>query len=339
MLTIGEFGRRAELTVKALRLYDGLGLLVPAEVDPYSGRRSYHPDQLERARLVARLRLIGMPLATIRTVADAPAGTAAQLIMAYWRQVEADTAVRARLVADLVEQLSTKGIPMSTKDPQHTFLLAARSGIGAREEQLDRQAHGDGWAAVADGFGDASSATAAMGAVSHRLTGGVDRERVDQAVADAVRAAAALGGESGTTVTMTALIGDELVVAHLGDSRCFLVRDGACEQLTTDHTFVAALVAAGQLSPDEVHGHEHQFLLNRALGPGRADVPDVITRTVTAGDRVVLTTDGVHAVVPAEQFETLVVDPDRERAAESVAAAVRAAGEPDNWTVLVIDVA
>src|SRR5690606_27736348 len=110
-------------------------------------------------------------------------------------------------------------------------------------------------------------------------------------------------------------------------------------QLTTDHTFVAALVAAGQLSPDEVHGHEHQFLLNRALGPGRADVPDVITRTVTAGDRVVLTTDGVHATLRADELEALVADPDRQHAAESVAAAVQAAGEPDNWTVLVLDIA
>ena len=68
MLTIGEFARASRLSAKALRLYDELGLLRPARVDPDSGYRFYEPAQLERARLVAWLRRLGMPLARIRGV-------------------------------------------------------------------------------------------------------------------------------------------------------------------------------------------------------------------------------------------------------------------------------
>lgn len=341
MLTIGEFGRQADLTVKALRLYDGLGLLVPAEVDPYSGRRSYRPDQLERARLVSRLRLVGMPLAEIRTVADAPADTAARLVREYWRQVEADTAVRARLVSDLVEHLSTKEIPMSPSGSGHpglTLAVATRSGAGARDAQLDAQAHGSSWAAVADGFGTADVATVAMAAVARQLGTTVERADLESAAVAAVRESAEAVGDSGSTLTVAALIGSDLVVAHLGDSRCSVLSDGTLEQLTTDHTYVAALVAAGRLDPAEVPDHPHQFLLNRALGPGRADVPDVAVRPVAAGDRVLLTTDGVHAVVPADRLATLVAGPDRDRVVDAVAAAVEAADCPDNWTILVADV-
>ncbi|GGN49732.1 DNA-binding transcriptional MerR regulator [Actinoplanes campanulatus] len=70
LLTIGAFARTVRMTPKALRLYDELGLLPPAAVDPESGYRFYHPDQRERALLIARLRRLGMPLAAIRTVCD-----------------------------------------------------------------------------------------------------------------------------------------------------------------------------------------------------------------------------------------------------------------------------
>ncbi|TQS31130.1 MerR family transcriptional regulator [Microbispora sp. KK1-11] len=73
LLTIGTFARAARLSPKALRLYDEVGLLRPAAVDGESGYRYYDPAQLERARLIARLRRLGMPLARIRRVCDLPA--------------------------------------------------------------------------------------------------------------------------------------------------------------------------------------------------------------------------------------------------------------------------
>ena len=73
VLTVGEFGRRSGLSVKALRLYDLSGLLPPAEVDPVSGYRRYTAAQLDRARRISLLRQLDMPLAV---VAEVLAGTA-----------------------------------------------------------------------------------------------------------------------------------------------------------------------------------------------------------------------------------------------------------------------
>ena len=82
LLTIGAFARASRLTSKTLRFYDEVGVLRPAAVDPDTAYRLYDPDQIPQARLIARLRGIGMPLAEIRTVcamepADAAAAVAA----------------------------------------------------------------------------------------------------------------------------------------------------------------------------------------------------------------------------------------------------------------------
>ena len=74
LMTIGAFARASRLSAKALRLYDELGLLPPAWVDPASGYRFYAPAQLEQARLVAWLRRLGLPLARIREISALPGG-------------------------------------------------------------------------------------------------------------------------------------------------------------------------------------------------------------------------------------------------------------------------
>src|SRR5665213_462886 len=101
-ISIGEFARRSRLSVKALRLYDELGVLVPARVDGASGYRYYDVAQLEQARLVAMLRQLGFPLAIIKELlvcdpVDAPARIAAQ-----WREVESAHDTRRDLAAYLV---------------------------------------------------------------------------------------------------------------------------------------------------------------------------------------------------------------------------------------------
>jgi DNA-binding transcriptional MerR regulator len=108
LLTIGEFARASRLSPKALRLYDELGLLRPARTDPASGYRRYDPGQLERARLVALLRRLGMPLARIRVVCDLAPVAAAGAVAAYWAEVETDTADRRELASFLVDELSGK---------------------------------------------------------------------------------------------------------------------------------------------------------------------------------------------------------------------------------------
>lgn len=106
LLSIGEFAHASRLSPKALRLYDELGLLTPARVDPGSGYRRYAPEQLETARRVAALRRIGMPLAGIKRFLPLAPEDAAVALAAYWTGVEAEHAARRSLAALLVDELN-----------------------------------------------------------------------------------------------------------------------------------------------------------------------------------------------------------------------------------------
>ncbi|MFZ1993721.1 MAG: helix-turn-helix domain-containing protein [Solirubrobacteraceae bacterium] len=107
-MSIGEFAGRSRLSPKALRLYDELGLLVPARVDESSGYRSYSTDQLERARLISALRELQIPLAQIKAIVGLEPADAARRIVEYWARAETEHAARRRLAASLVDRLSGK---------------------------------------------------------------------------------------------------------------------------------------------------------------------------------------------------------------------------------------
>ncbi|HEX4725495.1 MAG TPA: helix-turn-helix domain-containing protein [Pseudonocardiaceae bacterium] len=105
LLSIGEFARLSRLSPKALRLYDELGLLVPDQVDAETGYRWYADTQLERARVVASLRRIRVPLARIRDMLALDSATAAEEIRAYWAGTDAEHAAQRVLVGHLVDRL------------------------------------------------------------------------------------------------------------------------------------------------------------------------------------------------------------------------------------------
>ncbi|WP_405871829.1 MULTISPECIES: MerR family transcriptional regulator [unclassified Streptomyces] len=115
LLTIGAFAARARLSAKALRLYDRLGLLAPAHVDGTSGYRYYRADQVERARLVALLRQLDMPLARIAEVVEADGTDAADLLSAYWTDVETRVAGQRTLAEYLRGRLSGRSSEMYGK--------------------------------------------------------------------------------------------------------------------------------------------------------------------------------------------------------------------------------
>ena len=106
LLTIGEFARRAQLSVKALRLYERLGVLVPDHVDAHSGYRRYHERQLAVARLVAMLRRLDMPLAQVGRVLAADGPASADLVRRYWDAVERRVAAQRELAEHLRARLS-----------------------------------------------------------------------------------------------------------------------------------------------------------------------------------------------------------------------------------------
>ncbi len=162
MLTIGEFARASRLSPKALRLYDELGLLTPARVDPVSGYRLYEPGQLDRARLVARLRRLGMPLARIRMVCDLAPAAAAAKVAAFWVQAEADLASRRDLAAFLTTYLSAKGTVMTAPGAALAIRYAGASDIGLSRPVNQDSAYASGrLLAVADGMGQAGDRASA----------------------------------------------------------------------------------------------------------------------------------------------------------------------------------
>ncbi|WP_369247300.1 MerR family transcriptional regulator [Streptomyces sp. R41] len=115
LLTIGAFAARARLSPKALRLYDRLGLLAPAHVDEVSGYRYYRAEQVERARLVALLRQLDMPLARIAEVVEAQSRAGADLLAAYWADAEARFASQRTLAEYLRGRLSGRSSEMYGK--------------------------------------------------------------------------------------------------------------------------------------------------------------------------------------------------------------------------------
>ena len=130
----------------------------------------------------------------------------------------------------------------------------------------------------------------------------------------------------------------QVVIAHVGDTRAYRVREGRLERLTRDHSVVQTLVDEGRLTPDEARADDRRVILNRAIAVGASSAPDLAVHAVEPGDRLVLTSDGVHAVVDAAVLTGLLVaDAPPGDVAASVRDAVRAAGEPDNHPLVVVD--
>lgn len=220
--------------------------------------------------------------------------------------------------------------------------VAGRLEQGGRDEQLDALDITDDRWVVADGCGAAARASsAALAAFRAGEFAGAPTEALDAAVARAHHAVEALRGGNAISSTLTAawLLGDEVGVAHVGDSRAWLLREGELRQLTHDHTEVQSLIDEGSLTEEEARSDPRRNLLNRALAAGSPVEADVFTVPVRAQDRLVLTTDGVHAVLERDSLPGLLGRGTPQETVDAVAAAVEDAGAPDNYAVVVADIA
>jgi protein phosphatase len=162
--------------------------------------------------------------------------------------------------------------------------------------------------------------------------------RANTALRDMVQANPALDG-MGTTVTALLWSGSQLGLLHIGDSRAYLVRDGELFQITQDHTLVQSLLDEGKITAEEVASHPQRMLLLRALTGNHSSRPDLQLRQARPGDRYLLSSDGLHAVVPADAIARVlltVADPDQ--AATDLVALAIDGGAPDNITCIVADV-
>ena len=158
-------------------------------------------------------------------------------------------------------------------------------------------------------------------------------ERIEAAVADD----GARDG-MGTTVTALLLAGDRVAALNVGDSRCYLSRDGELTQLTRDDTYVQALVDQGVLTPDDARRHPQRALVTQAVqgGPFR---PAGRMVPIRPGDRFLLCSDGLSDYVDDGVIAATLRDvTDRKECATELIHRTLEAGAPDNVTVIVADV-
>ncbi|WP_369169121.1 MerR family transcriptional regulator [Streptomyces sp. R28] len=346
MLTIGAFAKACRLSPKALRLYDELELLKPSRVDPDTGYRYYAVEQLERARLVAWLRRLGMPLARIRQVCALRPADAAREIRAYWAQVEVETAARRDLAAFLVDQLVAAPRKDTTMLELH---YCARSDRGrVRPANQDTAYAGTRLLAVADGCGPAGApaSSAAVEALrfldAAELPAGNVLNLLEEAVrgaTEAVRDATNGTEESGTTLTALLWTGSRLALVHIGDSRAYLLRDGALFRITHDHTVVQSMIDEGRLTAEEAASHPERMLLLKALSATAPATPDLRLQDTEPGDRYLLCSDGLSRVVPDARIRHLLASaPAPDAAVHALIDAANDAGGPDNVSCVVADV-
>ncbi|MFF5478125.1 MerR family transcriptional regulator [Streptomyces sp. NPDC012935] len=344
LLTIGAFAKACRLSPKALRLYDELDLLRPARVDPDTGYRYYAPAQLEEARLVAWLRRLGMPLTRIRGVRGLGPGDAAREIRAYWARVEAETAERRDLAEFLINHLATP----SRKDTTMLELrYCAHSDRGrVRPANQDTAYASTRLLAVADGFGPAGlpASSAAVAALRFLDTAELPAGNVLNLLEEAVRGATeavrdAAGDDTGTTLTALLWTGSRLALVHIGDSRAYLLREGALFRITDDHTVVQSLIDEGRLTPEEATTHPQRALLLKSLSPAAPATPDLRLQDAEPGDRYLLCSDGLSTVVPDARIRDLLTTaPSPDTAVHALIDAANEAGGPDNVSCVVADV-
>jgi serine/threonine protein phosphatase PrpC len=129
-------------------------------------------------------------------------------------------------------------------------------------------------------------------------------------------------------------------VAHVGDSRAYLVRGGEMNPITEDHSLVAELVRSGDLTRDQAAEHPQKNLITRALGADEEVDVDTTVLPIEAGDRVLLCSDGLSDMVPEPRISEILIESseDPERAARGLLSAALDAGGNDNITVIVVDV-
>jgi PPM family protein phosphatase len=231
---------------------------------------------------------------------------------------------------------------------------AARSDVGlVRQENQDSGYAGPHLLIVADGMGGhAAGDVASSIAIGEIVSLDAESPGADEALdrlAEALRTANTelrkaveqqpkLKG-MGTTVTALLRTGNKIAVAHIGDSRAYLLRDGTLTQITHDHSFVQSLIDEGRITEAEAEGHPQRSLVTRVLTGAPDDEPDLAMREARIGDRYLLCSDGLSGFVARDTIQEILLkaQPPGPTADLLVGLAMRA-GAPDNVTCIIGDV-
>lgn len=234
-------------------------------------------------------------------------------------------------------------------------LSAASSHVGkVRASNQDSGSVGNHLFVVADGMGGhAGGDVASAIAVKHLVSIDHAFDNTDDAREELYRGILGAGAKltqavaehpeltgMGTTVSAMVRVGHQMVIAHIGDSRIYRLRDGTLEQITADHTFVQRLVDTGRITAEEAAVHPRRSVLMRVLGDVDVD-PEIDTHIVDTapGDRWLLCSDGLSGYVSErEMAEILISINDPREAVDKLILASLAEGAPDNVTVVIAHV-
>lgn len=241
-----------------------------------------------------------------------------------------------------------KSTPHTRKGATTTF--GSRTDIGClRDHNEDSLVVAPPLFAVADGMGGHAAGEVAseiaVNVLAERAPAHPDPEALGRAVEEANRAIIVAAHEGrgregmGTTMTAAMLEGERLIIAQVGDSRAYLLHQGKLQQLTRDHSLMADMIEAGQLTPEEARTHPQRSVITRALGSDAHLHPDIYEINVETGDRLLICSDGLSGMIFDDQIEnTLRRVQDPQRCASQLVNEAIAAGGHDNVTVIVADV-
>lgn len=207
------------------------------------------------------------------------------------------------------------------------------------------------WFAIADGMGGHSAGEVASRLATEAVKKVAEQHNqpwqvaVKQAIHEANEAVwqrarhdAVVAG-MGTTLTIMVLQHDECIIGHVGDSRCYMLRDKTLQQLTNDHSVVAELIQTGTLTEKEASIHPQRNMLTRAIGTSPQTNPDIVRTPVQSGDIMLLCTDGLNAVLSDDDIASVLqTATSLSAAAEQLIHAANERGGPDNITVIIVEV-
>lgn len=230
---------------------------------------------------------------------------------------------------------------------------ASATDVGrVREGNEDACFSGTHVFAVADGLGGHRGGEVASNLALESIAplDALDPKRAAEKIGEAVRSAnrtvsQRAGADSqlagmGTTMTAVVISADTAHLAHVGDSRCYLIRGSGITRLSRDHTLVARMVEEGKITQEQAEVHPQRSILTRALGAEREVEVDEVRFSLVPGDRLVLCSDGLTAVLSDDEIKALATDgADLREICARLIDEANARGGPDNVTVVVVDLA
>jgi serine/threonine protein phosphatase PrpC len=141
----------------------------------------------------------------------------------------------------------------------------------------------------------------------------------------------------GTTLTAALVIGDDMYLAHIGDSRCYVINSRETIRVTKDHSLVQQLLDSGAITAEQARNHPRRNLITRVLGHSTDIVSDLQQVKLYAGDNILLCSDGLHGVLPDEVITGTVLDAaDANSACARLTEQALNAGGPDNISVIIV---